>query len=597
MVSRAAAVSALVIGVAACGGTGPGGGGGGGPAPHPYLTGRALLSWGANNAGQLGDGGNTQRLTPGPVPGQDNIRAVAAGGDRSLALLTDGTVWEWGAGHTVPAKVPGLADVVAIAAGGAHALALTSDHRVYAWGSNDSGQLGDNSTSAQPVPVLVNNLTDAVAIAAGRAHSVAIRADLSVVAWGANNKGQLGDGTTTDRLAPVTIPNLSAIEVATSVDTTVAVTASATVVGWGANGSCQLGLNPPPQGVVTTPRCDDSATPLSLGGNVATGGNAIAASTTAVLIRTPQNTVDAIGTLAGFDPACGTGDVPWARGPFVAAPGDVTAITSGPRHSLLMTASGQVFGTGANNAGQLGSGTANIGSCMTQATGLSGATAVAAGDHHSLAAVAGVPSLSPAPPVAFPGTPVGSTSTRAITLTNTGMAPLSLYSFAASGDFQVSSQCPGFHTSLAAGAACSLDVSFTPTAGGPRTGTVTIGHDGRGRILEADLVGTGTQPKLVFVPDVIDFGAQSTGTTSQSPRTVTVRNDGDASLTVNSVAATAGFDVASSDCPGAQVASGGGTCTIQVTFSPVQARQAVGELNVTYDGSRLATMTLRGLGT
>jgi hypothetical protein len=199
--------------------------------------------------------------------------------------------------------------------------------------------------------------------------------------------------------------------------------------------------------------------------------------------------------------------------------------------------------------------------------------------------------------LAFPSTPVGSTSTATITLANTGMAPLSLYSFAASGDFQVSSQCPDYHASLAAGAACSVAVSFAPTAGGPRTGTLTIGHDGKGRTLQAGLVGTGTQPKLVFVPDMIDFGPQGTGTTSQPPRAVTLRNDGDASLTVNSVTATAGFDIASSDCPGAQVAPGGGTCTIQVTFSPLQARQAVGELTVTYDGGRLASMTLRGLGT
>ena len=595
MMSRGAVIAVAAVAVAACGGSGPGGGGGA-PGPHPYLAGRAMLSWGANDAGQLGDGGNAQRLAPGPGLGKDNIRALAAGGNRSLALLTDGTVWEWGAGRTVPAQVPGLASVTAIAAGGMHALALTSDHRVYAWGANDAGQLGDNSTMAHSAPVLVNNLTDAVAVAAGRAHSIAIRADLSVVAWGANNRGQLGDGTTTSRLTPVAVPNVTAVEVAAGADTTVAATASGAVAGWGANNECQLGLNPPASGVVFTPRCDDSPAPLSLGGDVTASGHAIAVSAETVLIRTAHNTVDALGGLSDHDPACGTDTLPWSRGRFMAAPPDVVAITSGLRHSLMLTATGQVLASGADNAGQLGSGTASTGHCLVPVAGLAGATAVAAGDSHSLAAVAGVPSLSPASPVVFPGTPVGSSATRTITLTNSGMAPLSLYSFAASGDFQISSnQCPDFHASLAPGSSCLLDVVFAPAASGVRTGTLTIGHDATGRTLVAGLTGSGREPKVVFTPGQVDFGTQAVGTTSPA-RTVTLRNDGDADLTVNTVTALAGFDVAGSGCLGSPVAAGGGTCTIDVTFSPLQARLAGGQLRVAYDGNKTAYVELSGTG-
>jgi len=245
VVSRLAAIVALLFAVASCGGSRNGGGSAG---PDPYLLGRVIQGWGANDRGQLGDGSNLQRLTPTPVRALDNIRAVAAGGAGSLALLTDGTVWQWGAGQLLPVQVPGLSGVTAIAAGGAHYLALTSSHQVYAWGAGGSGQLGDATTTNHATPVQVNNLTNVLAIAAGRAHSVAIRTDFSLVAWGANDKGQLGDGTTTERLTPVAVPGLKAIEVESSADTTLAVTTDVTAVGWGANNACQLGLNPPQSG-------------------------------------------------------------------------------------------------------------------------------------------------------------------------------------------------------------------------------------------------------------------------------------------------------------------------------------------------------------
>ncbi len=444
MVSRAAIATAFVIALAACNGPNNSGGA---PAPDPYLAGRAVQSWGANDSGQLGDGTNAQRLAPVPVHGLDSIRAIAAGGNRSLALLTDGTVWEWGAGHTAPTQVPGLANVTAIAAGGAHALARTSDHRVYAWGANDSGQLGDNSTTAHSVPVLVNNLTDALAIAAGRAHSVAIRADLSVVTWGANNKGQLGDGTTTNRLAPVTVPGLTAIEVATSADTTVAVTTSSTVVGWGANNECQLGLNPPTDHVVFTPRCDDSRTPLSLGGNVTSSGDAIAASATAAS--------------AGFSVANTT-----CPGSQVAANGGTCTISVTFSPLEAKPAVGELNVTYNSNK------TASM----------------------TLRGIGIAPQGTIAPTsVTFTPTAVGDTSQAAtLTITNTSSLPLTMGATAVTGDFQiVADNCDG--TTLSnQGNTCAITVQFTPAASGTRIGQLTVPTNGLPATLNADLTGIGT---------------------------------------------------------------------------------------------------------
>lgn len=86
----------------------------------------------------------------------------------------------------------------AIAGGGNHSLALKSDGTVWAWGDNGNGQLGDETTAQRNVPVQVKNLTNAISIAACErgCHSLALKSDGTVWAWGDNSKGQLGDGTT-----------------------------------------------------------------------------------------------------------------------------------------------------------------------------------------------------------------------------------------------------------------------------------------------------------------------------------------------------------------------------------------------------------------
>jgi sugar lactone lactonase YvrE len=66
----------------------------------------------------------------------------------------------------------------------------------------------------------------------------------------------------------------------------------------------------------------------------------------------------------------------------------------------------------------------------------------------------------------------GTTSAaQTVKLTNSGNAPLTIASIAASGDFALTHNCG---TGVAAGANCTISVTFTPTAAGTRTGTVTI---------------------------------------------------------------------------------------------------------------------------
>src|SRR5713226_360385 len=124
------------------------------------LTPGTVLSWGAPAI-----------LWPYSQPGT-RFQAIAAGGNHSLALKSDGTVAAWGNNSygqsTVPANLTG---VIAIAAGGEHSLALKSDGTVVGWGAGgtNSGVLYDYGQSLIPA-----GLTGVIAISAGYNHSLAI---------------------------------------------------------------------------------------------------------------------------------------------------------------------------------------------------------------------------------------------------------------------------------------------------------------------------------------------------------------------------------------------------------------------------------------
>src|SRR6266540_1073567 len=84
-------------------------------------------------------------------------------------------------------------------------------------------------------------------------------------------------------------------------------------------------------------------------------------------------------------------------------------------------------------------------------------------------------SISPTA-VGFGSVATGSSSTpQAVTVTNSGTAAAPVTAITTSGDFGQTNTCGG---SIAAGSSCTVNVTFTPTASGSRTGNLTVTTSG-----------------------------------------------------------------------------------------------------------------------
>ena len=228
----------------------------------------AALCWGDNAKGELGNGSEIASNLPVQVSGlASGVATISAGSNFTCAVTTTGNSSCWGegvsgqlgngnaTGSVIPTvildstgKAP-LGGVVAISAGFENACALTSGGTVLCWGANNSGQLGNGTTSSQSnvaVEVVDSSgqsaLQDVVAISVGLDYNCATTASGSALCWGANGNGQLGNGSTANSGAPVAVSGLSSgvIAISSGYQHTCAVTNSGAAKCWGFNLNGQL---------------------------------------------------------------------------------------------------------------------------------------------------------------------------------------------------------------------------------------------------------------------------------------------------------------------------------------------------------------------
>ncbi|WP_124848090.1 S-layer family protein [Acidipila sp. EB88] len=225
-----------------------------------------------------------------------------------------------------------------------------------------------------------------------------------------------------------------------------------------------------------------------------------------------------------------------------------------------------------------------------------GSEAVAVATLDGAGTTAGQLSFMPSS-LAFGTVAVGSSGTATTSVTNSGGTAVHLGSLAASGDFIVSGgTCTTAAAVAASGGSCTVAITFTPTAVGSRTGTLTLQNDGSPAMAQAGLAGVGAAPgNVALSPASLAFGSVVLNTTSAA-QTITATNSGGVAVTLNTATVTgSSYSIAGNNC-GSTLAAGA-SCSVQITFTPTTAGAASGSfaLSGQYNGSP-ATVPLNGTG-
>ena len=194
------------------------------------------------------------------------------------------------------------------------------------------------------------------------------------------------------------------------------------------------------------------------------------------------------------------------------------------------------------------------------------------------------PTATPSGTVTFaPQVTMTTSAPMSVTLTNSGGSPLGITSIGINpastnpGDFAVFSN--GCGTSLGAGAACVVEVTFTPAAIGARTAMLEFIDNAGNSPQNVTLNGTGaTGPSAALTPPTLTFATPQQIMTTSASQPATLTNGGGAALSITSIAATGDFAVLSSTC-GTSLAANS-ACPINITFTPTASGTRNGTLTV-----------------
>jgi len=252
--------------------------------PHMYRRGACVMTdgsarwWGRGENWMLGVGnGTADRSYPvrsGFPKGAAEIDRMWAEYDyQSVAITTDGKLWQWGQnnygevgrGSTADTHVPfcssdntsnsingkTIIDYAPMCSNENNnsTLVLDSLGKVHSCGYNGYGQLGMGDTTQRTTFSEVPILSNITKIARGRAYytpCMALTSTGTLYSWGRNANGQLGTGNTTQRNIPGTISYFSSIVVTDmgfGQDYAWAIDEDKNLYTWGYNGYGNLGTN------------------------------------------------------------------------------------------------------------------------------------------------------------------------------------------------------------------------------------------------------------------------------------------------------------------------------------------------------------------
>lgn len=158
-------------------------------------------------------------------------------------------------------------------------------------------------------------------------------------------------------------------------------------------------------------------------------------------------------------------------------------------------------------------------------------------------------------------------------------------------DFAQTNNCG---SGLPAGSNCQIQVTFTPQQQGSRSASLYVNYHSAGSPETVSLSGTGVAATVSLTPSNLTFSTQLVHTTS-SPQPATLTNTGQVPVTISNISTSGPFSQ-TNNCH--STLQPGGSCDIQVVFTPVKAGPAKGVLSVTDDAEGSPhQVSLSGVGT
>lgn len=253
-----------------------------------------------------------------------------------------------------------------MSAGLDHTCGLRPGGAVYCWGAGQNGQLGVIGASRARTPLAVIGSYTAADVSAGDQYWCELRQGGKVACTGTGALGQLGTGGISLEQYPHEVVGLPA---ATKIDAGRATACATTADGlycWGDASYGQTGTGDLIFDPVTTPQKVPNVAPPV---DVSVGSVHVCAVQANGQVQCWGSTED--GRLGNDRSSAIT-----ESGPLVTGITDATAVAAGQRHTCALRASGEVLCWGGNVLGQLGHGPGPATNTPTPVSGLTGVTQI-----------------------------------------------------------------------------------------------------------------------------------------------------------------------------------------------------------------------------
>ena len=190
--------------------------------------------------------------------------------------------------------------------------------------------------------------------------------------------------------------------------------------------------------------------------------------------------------------------------------------------------------------------------------------------------------------LSFGNVAVGQSTTKTVTLTNTGTEALSVSGISVAGAGFTASG-PHLPISLPAGQSTSISAVFKPTAGKADSGTITITSNAASSPSLVALSGTGTTgttpttpAALTATPNTITFGSVAVG--SEATQTIHLENTGGEAAAISKLTISgAGVSVSGMAAP--MTLAAGQTANLTVTYKPTAAGTLAGKVSIASNAS------------